>query len=209
MTPKERIVEQAMRMFAAQGIKSVRMDDIAQQLGVSKRTLYEQFGDKEGLLYLAMSCYFERDRLRHEEMTRDAGNVLEAMFIVLCDVMATSGTTNRMLDNLRKFYPAVYEKLMSEGTEQSRADFRRMLVTGSEEGLFTDRFDLDLAITVLFYTASGLMARKGGGFVLPGGIDERKAFVQIISTFLRGISTPKGLRLVDDCLKRCGPSCDR
>ncbi len=209
MIAKERIIEQAMRMFAAQGIKSVRMDDIARQLGISKRTLYELFGDKEGLLYLAMSCYFEQDRLRHEAMTRDAGNVLEAMYIVLCDVMDTSGTTNRMLDNLRKFYPEVYDKLMSEGTEKNRADFRKMLVQGIEEKLFTDRFDLDLAITVLYHTASGLVARKGGGFVLPAGIDQRQAFMQIISTFLRGISTPKGLRLVDDCLKRYGPSCGR
>lgn len=50
MDQKERIIEQAMHMFVSQGIKSVRMDDIAQQLGVSKRTLYELFGDKEGLL---------------------------------------------------------------------------------------------------------------------------------------------------------------
>ena len=63
MTPKERIVEQTMEMFVTQGIKSVRMDDIAQRLGISKRTLYELFGDKEGLLYLAMVCYFERNRL--------------------------------------------------------------------------------------------------------------------------------------------------
>ena len=50
MDQKERIIEQAMQMFVAQGIRSVRMDDIAQQLGVSKRALYELFGDKEGLL---------------------------------------------------------------------------------------------------------------------------------------------------------------
>ncbi|WP_303669866.1 TetR/AcrR family transcriptional regulator, partial [uncultured Alistipes sp.] len=43
---KERIIDQAMQMFVAQGIKAVRMDDIARQLGVSKRTLYEEFGDK-------------------------------------------------------------------------------------------------------------------------------------------------------------------
>ena len=66
MTPpqKERIIDQAMHMFVSQGIKSVRMDDIAQQLGVSKRTLYEMFGDKEGLLYLAMERYSERNRQR-------------------------------------------------------------------------------------------------------------------------------------------------
>ena len=44
-----------MEMFATQGIKAVRMDDIARSLGVSKRTLYEQFGDKQGLLLLAMN----------------------------------------------------------------------------------------------------------------------------------------------------------
>lgn len=63
MDQKERIIEQAMQMFVTQGIKSVRMDDIAQQLGVSKRTLYELFGDKEGLLYLAMERFFESKRV--------------------------------------------------------------------------------------------------------------------------------------------------
>ena len=47
MSQKERIIEQTMRMLVAQGIKAVRMDDIAHQLSVSKRTLYELFGDKE------------------------------------------------------------------------------------------------------------------------------------------------------------------
>ena len=89
MTPpqKGRIIDQAMQMFVSQGIKSVRMDDIAQQLGVSKRTLYEMFGDKEGLLYLAMERYSERNRQRWNELTADAHDVLEAMFMVLGEVM--------------------------------------------------------------------------------------------------------------------------
>ena len=112
MTPKERIVEQTMEMFVTQGIKSVRMDDIAQRLGISKRTLYELFGDKEGLLYLAMVCYFERNRLRWAELSTAAPNVLERLFLVLNDVMEHSETTSRMMENLRKFYPAVHERLM-------------------------------------------------------------------------------------------------
>ena len=51
---RERIIEQAAKMFAEQGIKSIRMDDIAKALGVSKRTLYEMFEDKEELLYLSI-----------------------------------------------------------------------------------------------------------------------------------------------------------
>lgn len=207
MTQKDRIIEQAMQMFVSQGIKSVRMDDIAQQLGVSKRTLYELFGDKEGLLYLAMDCYFERSRLRREQLCAGADNVLEAMFMVLSDVMDASAVANRMLDNLHKFYPAVHEKLIRESSEKNRRNFRKMLEQGMDEGLFTDRFNMDLAISVLYYTASAIVARRD--LMLPEGVSEREAFVQIISNFFRGISTAKGLQLVDDYLKRYDPGKDK
>lgn len=192
MTPpqKERIIDQAMQMFATQGIKSVRMDDIAQHLGVSKRTLYELFGDKEGLLYLAMERYFQRDRQRWTELTANARNVLEAMFMVLAQVM----------DNLKKFYPAVHDKLTREGMEKNRRSLRGMLDQGIVDGLFVDNINIDLAISVLYYTASALVTRKE--LMLPAGMTEREAFVQIISNFFRGISTAKGLRLIDDNLKR-------
>lgn len=203
MIHRERIIEQAMRMFVAQGIKSVRMDDIAQQLGVSKRTLYELFGDKEGLLYLAMSCYFEQSRRRRFERSSGARNVVEGMFMTLSDVMEQAETTERMLDNLRKFHPAVHEKLMREGGERNRADLRGMLEEGIAQGLFIRSFNLDLAISVLYYTASALVARNG--FVLPEGVTEREAFVQIVSNFFRGISTAEGLRRIDECLARYAP----
>lgn len=207
MTQRERIIEQAMRMFVTQGIKSVRMDDIAQQLGVSKRTLYELFGDKEGLLYLAMTCYFEQNRERWTALCSDARNVLESMFMVLGSVMDHADTTGRLMDNLRKFYPAVHDKLTREGTEKNRLEFRRMLTQGIAEGLFIDRINIDLGINVLYYTASALVTRKD--LVLPEGISEREAFVQIISNFFRGISTAKGLQLVDDYLERYEPAKNR
>ena len=111
MDQKERIIEQAMHMFVSQGIKSVRMDDIAQQLGVSKRTLYELFGDKEGLLYLAMDRYFEKKRIERAAVCAHARNVLEAMFMVLGGVMDNAEVIQRLLNNLRKFYPAVHDKM--------------------------------------------------------------------------------------------------
>ena len=192
MTPpqKGRIIDQAMQMFVSQGIKSVRMDDIAQQLGVSKRTLYEMFGDKEGLLYLAMERYSERNRQRWNELTADARNVLEAMFMVLGEVM----------DNLRKFYPAVHDKLMREGMVKNRTSLRSMLEQGVGDGLFVNNFNIDLSISVLYYTASAIVTRRE--LMLPDGMSEREAFVQIISNFFRGISTAKGLQLIDDNLKR-------
>lgn len=204
MDQKERIVREAMQMFVSEGIKSVRMDDIARQLGVSKRTLYELFGDKESLLYLAMEHYFESKRLERERVSAGASNVLEAMFRVLNCVMADSEAVQRLQGNLRKFYPAVHERLLREGLAKSRRDLRRMLEQGIADGLFVATIHIDLAISVLYYTASAITDRKD--LLLPEGMSEREAFVQIVSNFFRGISTPEGARLIDDYRKRYDPA---
>ena len=204
MDQKERIIEQAMHMFVSQGIKSVRMDDIAQQLGVSKRTLYELFGDKEGLLYLAMDRYFEKKRIERAAVCAHARNVLEAMFMVLGGVMDNAEVIQRLLNNLRKFYPAVHDKMTREGTAKSRRDLQEMLEKGIADGLFVDTINLDLAISVLYYTASAITVRKD--LILPAGMTEREAFVQIISNFFRGISTTKGAaarRRLPETLRAC------
>lgn len=197
---KERIIAQAMQMFVTQGIKSVRMDDIAQHLGVSKRTLYELFEDKEELLYLAMQHYSERDRLRWNELASRSGNVLDALFAVLGEVMANAEVAGCMMDNLQKFYPTVYDKLVRENMAKSRQDLSNMLAQGIAEGFFLPTINVELAISVLYYTASALVARKE--LILPQGMTEQEAFLQIISNFFRGISTAKGLQMIDEHLKR-------
>ncbi len=200
LTQKERIVEQAMQMFVSQGIRAVRMDDIAQQLGVSKRTLYELFGDKERLLYLAVDCYFEQMRRQRAEACAGARNVVEAMFMVLGCVMDHADHSRRLMESLRKFYPAVYEKALRESSARGRDDLRHMLETGISQGLFIDTFNLDLAISVLYYTASAISERRE--LLLPAEMSVREAFVQIISNTFRGLSTPKGMQLIDECLQR-------
>ena len=204
MTQKERIIAQAMRMFVSQGIKSVRMDDIAQQLRVSKRTLYELFGDKESLLYLAMEHFFECKRVERAAASAGARNVLEAIFMVLGCMMDDSELIRRLLGNLRKFYPAVHGRLLREGSVKSRRDMQEMLEKGIADGLFVRTINIDLAITVLYYTVSAVTDRKD--MYLPEGMSERQAFVQIVSTFFRGISTAEGMRLIDECLERYDPA---
>ena len=140
------------------------------------------FGDKEGLLYLAMDRYFEKKRIERAAVCAHARNVLEAMFMVLGGVMDNAEVIQRLLNNLRKFYPAVHDKMTREGTAKSRRDLQEMLD----------------------YTASAITVRKD--LILPAGMTEREAFVQIISNFFRGISTTKGLLLVDDYLKRYEPA---
>ena len=79
-----------------------------------------------------------------------------------------------------------------------------MLEKGIADGLFVRTINIDLAITVLYYTVSAVTDRKD--MYLPEGMSERQAFVQIVSTFFRGISTAEGMRLIDECLERYDPA---
>ena len=57
---KGRILEAALKAFAEQGVKAVKMDDVAQMLAISKRTIYEIFSDKEELLYQVVAHYDQK-----------------------------------------------------------------------------------------------------------------------------------------------------
>ncbi len=196
---RERIIEHAMEMFATQGIKSVRMDDIASQLGMSKRTLYELFGDKEELLYLSMSRYVQLEAQRHSELAKKGSNVLDSLFIVLSYIVDKSAVSTRLMNNLHKFYPNVCEKIAMESHQTRTENIRHMISRGVEQGLFVDSFDPDFAISALYHMASMQIDYRDR---LLHGMDEQSALIHIICIFFRGISTAKGMTLVDEFLKK-------
>ena len=82
------------------------------------------------------------------------------MFMVLGEVMDNAEVSRRMMDNLKKFYPAVHDKLMREGMVKNRTSLRSMLEQGIEAGLFVNNFNIDLSISVLYYTASAIVTRR-------------------------------------------------
>lgn len=198
---RETIIKSAAEMFVEQGIKAVRMDDIARHIGVSKRTLYEMFGDKEELLYLCLSYYVQEQDRRHAELGMQAKNVLEAMLQVFREVMNTAEVSHRLQSNLKRFYPKVYERLVSEHrSRNSLGQFKIALLRGVEEGYFQGIVDFDLAITLLRYSVEGLVVRKD--VLLSHNMSTNDALIFLVVNFLRGISTEKGMRFIDDFLEK-------
>ena len=71
------IVETAHTLFIERGIKDVKMDDIAAELSISKRTIYELFNDKEQLLHEVLKFQHEQMRERGKEIIRGSSHILE------------------------------------------------------------------------------------------------------------------------------------
>lgn len=200
---REAIIRSAAEMFVTQGIKAVRVDDIARHIGISKRTIYEQFGDKEELLYECLSYHAREKDRRHVELSAQAENILEAMLLVFGEVMETAEVGKRLQDNLQRFYPRVYERLMNEyRCRKGLGQFKAALLRGVEEGYFQGGgyLDFDLAIALLHYSIEGLVVRKD---VLPThNMSTSEALRFLVVNFLRGISTEKGIRFIDDFLEK-------
>ena len=203
MTQRERIIEQAANMFAEQGIKSIRMDDIAKALGVSKRTLYELFEDKEELLYHSIRFMQRRRMTTIEAEMKENRDTLAYLFESVSMMMDNKDLHRRISNNLRKFYPATFERVRKEVEEDSGKILYSLIEHYIDCGLIVPTVDVRLSVTILYYTATTLVT-TADNMSLPAGVSLEDALTYTIINFFRGIATIEGVRQIDEyfCRKK-------
>ncbi|MBR4850365.1 MAG: TetR/AcrR family transcriptional regulator [Alistipes sp.] len=197
MASREQIIKRAAEMIVELGVKSLRVDDVAQDLAMSKRTLYEIFADKRELMYHSIKYLFnqEAEQVLASVDTKSGG--IPALFEMF-DLMAkASSVRQRIMENLRKFYPELFEQIMTENRDYGLAMLRDRLNQLIEEGLVAKTVNVDLSVTMFYYTSMGLLRRQGQ-LVLPEGVTEADAFRYTIVNFFRGIATLKGVEQIDN-----------
>lgn len=187
-------------MFVELGIKSIRMDDIAHTLGISKRTLYEMFTDKEELIYLCMKYLMDEQLRMVAEATASCDNKLEALFNGFKLMLDGGERHHRMMTNLQKFYPAVLDRIRVEHVRGGVSRFREVILSYIDFGLINSNINVDLSITIFYYTATGVFGQRNN-IILPEGVTKKGAFMYTIVNFFRGIATEEGVRQIDRLVK--------
>lgn len=200
MSKREKIIKRAGEMIIELGVKSLRVDDLARDLAISKRTIYELFGDKEELLYHSLMSIFQRESedIIRSIVGRCSG--IPVLFEVFDYMIERAAVRKRVTENLMKFYPDLYERIMTKNRDQGLAMLRKRLSELVEEGFVSEKVNIDLSITMFYYTSMGLM-RRAGRLVLPDGVTEKEAFRYTIVNFFRGIATLKGVEQIDQYIK--------
>ena len=199
MISKSKVIHHASKMFAESGVKAIRMDDVAKDLAISKRTLYEMFADKEELLYDCAKYMLSKREKQIEEMVDIERDGLPALIMMFCKMLDTSESQVRMQNNISKFYPELYARLTTESRDRGLRRLRDLLRNLMERGLISPTIDVDLSVTMFYYSANGVFSR-GENIVLPEGITLRQAAEYMFINFFRGIATPKGAKQIDDFL---------
>lgn len=192
---RERIVVTAMDAFASEGIKCITMDDIASSLGISKRTLYEVFSNKEELL---RECILYRQQLLDDYMQKiysHSSNVLEVIFAAFQRSIEIFHQTNKLFFEEIKKYPSVWEMIVERRKQDSekRVSFFKQ---GVEQGLF--RSDINFSI-------ANLLVSEQFDSLIHTDICSEYPFIEvyesIMFTYLRGISTEKGAKVLEEFIQ--------
>lgn len=192
---RERIITKATEAFTSNGIKCITMDDVAAALGISKRTLYEVFSDKESLLKeCILKVQTDRDQYLLDVYER-SNHVLEVILAVFQKSIEIFHQTNkRFFEDIKK-YPKIYT-MMQDRRESDTEKTISFFKTGVEQGIF--RSDVNFAIV-------NLLVREQFDVLMNTEICKEYPFIEvyesIMFTYIRGISTEKGARVLNDFIQ--------
>lgn len=194
---RTKIREVAMQHFLAKGIRAVKMDDIANTLSISKRTLYELYDNKEDLLLEVLKVADEERRNRVSAFAEQVGNnVMEIIFELYRMHAEAYGNVNPLFYQEMKKYPKVINYLAEKDSvdeELTQAFFN----LGIEQGYF--RKEIDFAIVAK-------MMRECVRFVIYNTdlttVEHDYLFTNVIFLFFRGFCTDKGIEAVNRMLDK-------
>lgn len=191
------VIDMAGKMFAELGIRAVRMDDVAAALGMSKRTLYEMFADKEELLLEGLKLKEERKGEFVAQVVATADNVLEIVLRLYQHGMDQMKNIHPTLYLDIKKYPKVADFLKQQ-KEQGAENSKKFYQTGIQQGLF--RTDINFEIFQF------LMDLSMNGFLNSKVMMEKWTLSEVLDTVvrvnMRGICTEKGMRILDEFFER-------
>lgn len=188
---KEQIMQTAFDLFSQYGIKSVSMDDISKSINTSKRTIYELFDDKETLLIESMQFNSNNLWLVLEKLEKESYSALEVILFFYEEVLKTPRWYSRKFyDDLKRYPKAKQQK------EQQKADFSKKCIQlfnrGVKEGVF--KVGVNIEIVALLAKEQSKMLKPSQAF---SNYSCTEVFNTIIITFLRGVSTEKGIAILD------------
>lgn len=187
---QEKWLRRIAELFMRLGIKSLTMDDVARELGISKKTLYQFVESKDDLVNKVIELHLSEECARSEEVAKVAKDALDEMLIVLKENV---GDMQRMKANiifeLQKYHRDAWEQLQEYQRGFLYKVVRDNLERGIREGLYRDDFDAD--IVTKLHLAQSFAIFDETWFPKPPYSGET-LFKEAIMLYLQSILSEKG-----------------
>lgn len=190
-----RIIDKATEMFLSKGIKAVKMDDVANDLSISKRTLYEIFSNKEMLLLHCVQSMWEerREHFKRFEAEGSHSEIEKILEFYRFQLRRSSMVSLSFVKELKK-YPTVIQ-WVEASNRKIREEAKVFFEKGIANGYFRKDVNYDLIeeysdIAIADATENGLMDKYG----------VQEVFKNITMLYVRGFCTLKGIEELEKLL---------
>ena len=196
---KEEIIETAKDMFLNLGFKSVTMDDLASEMGISKKTIYSHFQNKTKLVeatteHLFCSICNGIDHIRDEKR-----EPIEELYAIKAFVMKNLKDEKASPQyQLHKYYPKIHDTLKIKQFEVMQCCVIENLNRGIETGVFRESIDVEFISRLYFAGATCIKDQT----MFPRELfSMAKLMENYLEYHVRGIATEKGLKILNNLIK--------
>ncbi|AKD58029.1 TetR/AcrR family transcriptional regulator [Spirosoma radiotolerans] len=197
---KERILDEAERLFWKYGVRSVTMEDIARKLGISKKTIYQHFSDKEQILYQVIEGKTGRDQFAMECMVVGITNPVEELLSVLSLMQKNADQISpNLLIDIKRYYPQAFAIFRQYKEEQIMRSILENIQKGISQGLY--RADINPTILARLRVEQIELAFDNDIFPTDQ-YSMHDIQSELTHHFVRGMLTEKGFTIYNQFLNR-------
>jgi AcrR family transcriptional regulator len=192
---ENRILFKARDLMTHHGVKHVTMDDIATQLGISKKTIYQFYKDKDALVMAVVNFELEEQSLKCQSTQDNAENAVHEMFMILEDIQQMFKNMNPMtMNELAKYYPEAFLRIQNHKDDFMHKIIKTNLIKGIEQGVY--RKEIDPEILSIYRLETSFVPFNAQLYPY-SKFDIGKVTLQIIENFIYGVMSLKGIELME------------
>ena len=196
---KDKIIQKATELFINLGFKSVTMDDIANEMGISKKTIYTHFSNKTQLVKEVTLALFETISFGIDCIRELDKNPIEELYEIKKFVMVQlKGEKSSPQFQLQKYYPEIHDTLKGKHFEKMQDCTLKNLEKGVNMGLYRKNLDIDFVSRIYFIGVNGI---KDDTVFPTQRFPKGQLFEEYLEYHLRGIVTKEGLKTLNKFIK--------
>ena len=196
---REKIISKSEELFLSLGFKSVTMDDIANTIGISKKTIYAHFSNKTELIEVVTFSVLDHITEGIDRINAASVNPIEELYEIKMFVM--NYLKNERVSpqhQLKKYYPEIFERLKIKQFEKMHSSVENSLKMGMNTGLFRADIDIDFISRMYF---NGMTGIRDISIFPEDRFDRNYLFESYLEYHLRAIVTETGLNLLNNYIK--------
>lgn len=192
---RTKILLGATELYLNYGFKSVTMDDIANSMGISKKTIYQHFDNKTKLVEASASNLFEFISSGIDQICALEKNPIEEIYSIKQFIMEhLKDEKSSPQYQLQKYYPTIYNSLKCRQFDLMQSCVTNNLTRGINQGLYRDSINVDFIARIYF---NSMLAIKDKDLFPSQQFSMNMLMSNYLEYHLRGISTPKGLETLN------------